>query len=91
MPDEQGAASRQKSTDDASADLVVTGAGRGLHIAQAAVAAGHAVVATGRNPDRVTQAVGASENLLAVKLDVLVNNAANFKAGFFEETAPLDV
>ncbi|MCC2308872.1 SDR family NAD(P)-dependent oxidoreductase [Cellulomonas chengniuliangii] len=93
---------------------LVTGAGRGLgvHIAQAALAAGHAVVATGRRPEWVARAVGASENLLALKLDVtdradsqaaaqaavdrfgridvLVNNAANFKAGFFEEVTPED-
>ena len=34
---------------------LVTGAGRGMgvDIAQAALAAGHAVVATGRNPEKV--------------------------------------
>jgi len=39
---------------------VITGAGRGLgvHIAKAALAAGNAVVATGRAPDTVTKAVG---------------------------------
>ncbi|QOD05584.1 SDR family oxidoreductase [Pseudarthrobacter sp. BIM B-2242] len=92
----------------------VTGAGRGLgtDIAKAALAAGHAVVATGRNPDKVSRAIGEHENLLAVKLDVtdpadsaaaiqaavarfgridvLVNNAGNFYAGFFEEITPAD-
>lgn len=92
----------------------ITGAGRGMgtDIAKAALAAGHAVVATGRNPEKVIQAVGASEDLLAVKLDVtdpadataaiqaavdrfgridvLVNNAGNFYAGFFEEITPED-
>jgi NAD(P)-dependent dehydrogenase (short-subunit alcohol dehydrogenase family) len=92
----------------------ITGAGRGMgtDIAKAALAAGHAVVATGRNPEKVTQAVGENENLLAVKLDVtdptaaeaavqaavdrfgridvLVNNAGNFYAGFFEEITPED-
>ena len=92
----------------------ITGAGRGMgtDIAKAALAAGHAVVATGRNPEKVTQAVGESENLLAVKLDVtdpaaaetavqaaidrfgridvLINNAGNFYAGFFEEITPED-
>jgi len=92
----------------------ITGAGRGLgiDIAKAALAAGHAVVATGRNPDKVARAVGENENLLAVKLDVtnpadatdaiaaavdrfgridvLVNNAGNFYAGFFEEITPED-
>ena len=93
---------------------VVTGAGRGMgvDIARAALAAGHAVVATGRNPERVVQAVGEAKDLLAVKLDVtdpadaqaavqaavdrfgridvLVNNAGNFYAGFFEEISPED-
>ena len=87
----------------------ITGAGRGLgvDIAKAALAVGHNVVATGRNTDKVTQALGKSPALLIVKLDitnsadaesaveaavnhfgridVLVNNAANFNAGFFEE------
>jgi len=90
----------------------ITGAGRGMgvDIAKAAVAAGHRVVATGRNTDKVTEAVGKSADLLVVKLDitkpadaesavkatvdkfgrldVLVNNAANFYAGFFEELTP---
>ena len=50
----------------------VTGAGRGMgvDIAQAALAAGHAVVATGRNADRVASAVGANDDLLVVELDV---------------------
>jgi NAD(P)-dependent dehydrogenase (short-subunit alcohol dehydrogenase family) len=92
----------------------ITGAGRGLgtDIAKAALDAGYKVVATGRNMDRVVQAVGPSENLLVVKLDVtntsdtesavkaavdrfgridvLVNNAGNFYAGFFEEIRPED-
>lgn len=92
----------------------ITGAGRGMgaDIAKAALAAGHAVVATGRNPQKVTEAVGENADLLAVKLDVtdpadaaaaiqaavdrfgridvLVNNAGNFYAGFFEEITPAD-
>ena len=92
----------------------VTGAGRGMgvHIARAALAAGHAVVATGRNPVRVRSAVGAQDDLLTValdvtdpagaqaavaaaverfgRIDVLVNNAGNFYAGFFEEISPED-
>jgi NAD(P)-dependent dehydrogenase (short-subunit alcohol dehydrogenase family) len=92
----------------------VTGAGRGMgvDIAKAALAAGHAVVATARNTDTVTAALGQDEDLLAVKLDVtdpadaeaavqaaverfgridvLVNNAGNFYAGFFEEISPKD-
>ena len=93
----------------------ITGAGRGLgvDIAKAALAAGHAVVATGRDPVKVTAAIGAHDNLLSVKLDVtrpedaltaveaaverfgridvLVNNAGNFYAGFFEELSPEQV
>jgi NAD(P)-dependent dehydrogenase (short-subunit alcohol dehydrogenase family) len=89
--------------------LLVTGAGRGMgvDIARAALAAGYAVVATGRDPKKVAQAVGESDDLLTVELDVtdsasaqaavqaavdrfgridvLVNNAGNFHAGFFEE------
>jgi NAD(P)-dependent dehydrogenase (short-subunit alcohol dehydrogenase family) len=88
--------------------LLVTGAGRGLgvDVAQAALAAGYAVVATGRHPENVEKAVGAAEDLLTLRLDVtdpasvqaavqtavdrfgridvLVNNAGNFYAGYFE-------
>jgi len=82
----------------------------GTDIAKAALAAGNAVVATGRSPKRVAAAVGAADDLLVVKLDVtnladakaaveaaverfgridvLVNNAGNFYAGFFEELPP---
>jgi NAD(P)-dependent dehydrogenase (short-subunit alcohol dehydrogenase family) len=90
----------------------ITGAGRGLgvDIAKAALAAGHAVVATARNAESVTQALGEHDELLSVDLDVtdpaaavaavnstverfggldvLVNNAGSFQAGFFEEMAP---
>lgn len=50
----------------------ITGAGRGLgvELAKAALAAGHSVVATGRNPTKVAAAVGEHPNLLALKLDV---------------------
>jgi NAD(P)-dependent dehydrogenase (short-subunit alcohol dehydrogenase family) len=50
----------------------ITGAGRGMGVdfAKAALAAGHNVVATGRNPDTVTAAIGDSDDLLVVKLDV---------------------
>lgn len=90
----------------------ITGAGRGMgvDIAEAALAAGHAIVATGRNPDRLRSAIAAHDDLLVVELDVtdpagvkdavraavdrfgridvLVNNAGNFNAGFFEELSP---
>ena len=50
----------------------ITGAGRGMgaDFARAALAAGHRVVATGRRPEAVANAVGASENLLVVELDI---------------------
>ena len=51
---------------------LITGAGRGLgvDIAKAALTAGHAVVATGRDAKKVAAAVGDHDNLLAIKLDV---------------------
>ncbi|HEV3450229.1 MAG TPA: SDR family oxidoreductase [Acidimicrobiia bacterium] len=51
---------------------LITGAGRGMgaDIAKAALTAGHAVVATGRNTGTVTAALGQDDDLLAVKLDV---------------------
>jgi NAD(P)-dependent dehydrogenase (short-subunit alcohol dehydrogenase family) len=92
----------------------ITGAGRGMgvDVARAALSAGHAVVATGRNPKRVSSALGVNDDLLTLRLDVtspddakaaaraavdrfgridvLVNNAGNFYAGFFEEITPDD-
>lgn len=94
---------------------LITGAGRGLgaDFAKAALRAGHAVVATGRDPVAVAEAVGVTPHLLAAKLDVtkpdeaaaaaeaavewfggidvLVNNAANFNAGYFEELSPKQI
>ena len=51
---------------------LITGAGRGLgvDIARAALTAGHAVVATGRDAAKVAAAVGDHDNVLAIKLDV---------------------
>ncbi|HVQ52739.1 MAG TPA: SDR family oxidoreductase, partial [Mycobacterium sp.] len=51
---------------------LITGASRGMGVAftTAALAAGHSVVATGRRPDEVLKAVGQSDNLLVVRLDV---------------------
>jgi NAD(P)-dependent dehydrogenase (short-subunit alcohol dehydrogenase family) len=82
----------------------------GADFAKAALAAGHSVVASGRDTDRVSKALGESNDLLPVKLDltsradaeaavraavdrfgridVLINNAADFQAGFFEEMSP---
>lgn len=88
---------------------LVTGAGRGLgaDIVRAALAAGHKVVATGRDPRKLDAVLGSHDKLVTLKLDitdpddaqaataaavarfgqidVLVNNAGNFYAGFFEE------
>ena len=51
---------------------LITGAGRGLgvDIAKAALTAGDAVVATGRDATKVAAAVGDHDNVLAIKLDV---------------------
>ena len=94
---------------------LITGAGRGfgVDLAKAALADGHAVVATGRDAAKVAAAVGSHDNLLATtldvtrpedsratveaavarfgRIDVLVNNAGNFYAGFFEELSPEQV
>ena len=50
----------------------ITGAGRGMgvEIAKAALTAGNAVVATGRNTDAAAKAVGEADDLLVVKLDI---------------------
>ena len=54
---------------------LVTGAGRGMgaDIAKAALAAGHAVVATGRNIDAVSKALGRASDLLSVALVTIAN------------------
>src|SRR5438034_782741 len=61
----------------------ITGAGRGMGVdfAKAALAAGHTVVATGRDTDAVAKAVGKSEGLLIVKLDVTNRAYAAAKFG----------
>src|SRR5881398_2791920 len=102
-------AMRGSSLDDMTKTWLITGAGRGMGVqfARAALAAGHNVVATGRNPDTVRSALGEHENLLVTvldvtdphsaedaaavaverfgRIDVLLNNAGSFLAGFFEE------
>jgi NADP-dependent 3-hydroxy acid dehydrogenase YdfG len=52
--------------------LLITGAGRGMgtDIAKEALVAGYKVVATGRKTQKVTEAIGSSDDLLVVKLDV---------------------
>ena len=57
---------------------LVTGAGRGLgvDIAEAALDAGHAVVATARSAESITRALGERGDLLAVALDVTDPSAA---------------
>jgi NAD(P)-dependent dehydrogenase (short-subunit alcohol dehydrogenase family) len=82
----------------------------GLEFAKAVLAAGDALVASGRDTNQLSRALGASSNLLTVKLDVtrpadaaaavtaavdrfgridvLINNAASFYAGYFEEITP---
>jgi len=94
---------------------LITGAGRGfgVDLAKAALADGHAVVATGRDAAKVAAAVGSHDKLLITtldvtrpedsratveaavarfgRIDVLVNNAGNFYAGFFEELSPEQV
>ena len=51
----------------------ITGAGRGIgaDIAKAALAAGHAVVATARNTGTVTAALGKDDDLLADRKSVV--------------------
>ncbi len=103
------------SSTETKTTWLVTGAARGMgtEIAHAALRAGHQVVATGRTPKSVRDALGGHENLFVheldvtdhqsaeravqasidrfARIDVLVNNAGNFYAGFFEELSPEQV
>jgi NAD(P)-dependent dehydrogenase (short-subunit alcohol dehydrogenase family) len=47
-----------------------TSRGMGVDMAQAALAASHAVVATGRNTEAVADAIGEADDLLVVELDI---------------------
>lgn len=94
--------------------ITCASSGIGLDISKAALAAGYKVVASGRNIEKVTNAIGAtSDHLLVAKMDVanpkeieeavksavdkfgtidvLVNNAGNFYAGFFEELSQEEI
>src|SRR5689334_12367935 len=112
-----GSANRRCSREDVMSKQVwlITGAGRGMGVdfVRAALAAGHSVVASGRDRDRVSRVLGTSSDVLAVtldvtsaadaeaavraavdrfgRIDVLVNNAASFYAGYFEELTPAQI
>lgn len=73
---------------------LITGAGRGLGVemAKAALAAGHAVVATGRDPTKVTAAIGEHANLQSITLDVInAEHAKTAVAATIEKFGRLDV
>lgn len=57
----------------------ITGASRGMgvDVARTALGHGHAVVATGRDPDAVTEAVGPAAQLLTARLDVTSTEEAD--------------
>src|SRR5438093_493327 len=112
-----GSANRTCGLEDVMSKKVwlITGAGRGMGVdfVRAALAAGHSVVASGRDRERVSKVLGTSSDLLAVtldvtsaadaeaavraavdrfgRIDVLVNNAASFYAGYFEELTPAQI
>src|SRR4030081_2442692 len=66
----------------------ITGASRGFGalIAEAALAAGDAVVATARDPSTVTARLGSHERLLAVRLDLTREDEAHAAVGQAVET-----
>ena len=60
----------------------VTGAAKGMghSFVTSALAAGHAVVATGRRPNEITTAFGERDDLLALRLDVTSGDESNAAA-----------
>lgn len=95
---------------------LITGAssGIGLEITKAALIAGHKVIATGRNAEKVAKVIdNGTDNLLVLEMDVtnaeairlgigkalerfgtidvLVNNAGSFYAGYFEELSQVQM
>src|SRR5690242_12531706 len=67
----------------------VTGAGRGMgvDIAKAALAAGHAVVATGRNTTVVAKALGAADDLLIVPVRAATASIMPPELGILDQEA----
>ena len=73
---------------------LITGAARGMgeSFVRATLAAGHAVVATGRRPDDITKVFGTPDDLLAVRLDVTSVDEANAAvAAAIDRFARIDV
>src|SRR5204862_6410701 len=71
QPSPSGAADGGNPMNDGKV-WFITGAGRGMgaDFAKAVLSAGHALVATGRDPGHLAEQLGPSDELLAVKLDV---------------------
>ena len=85
----------EKETEMAGRQVwLITGAARGMggSFVKAALAEGHAVVATGRRPDEVTQTFGTRDDLLAIRLDVTsVDDADAAVAAAVERFGRVDV
>jgi len=63
----------------------------GVDFAKATLAAGDAVVASGRDSDRVSKALGQSNDLLAVKLDVTSRDDAEAVRAAVDRFGRIDV